>query len=138
MNPQNENFSAKLNRLFEESRKPDGSQYSQAEVVEKTKGALTRVYLWKLRKGSASNPGFHVIQALADFFGVDPSYFFESDELNTEQIQWSLTNDALVDQIALRSSELDDEGKQAVLDMIESIAKSKDKNQLRNDEEHRP
>jgi transcriptional regulator with XRE-family HTH domain len=119
------NLAAKLNRLFEEKRKPDGTQYTQTEVVESSKGVLTRVYLWKLRKGRARNPGFKVIQVLAQCFDVDPSYFFESDETKGEPSKQE--RDVLVDKIALRSSKLDENGKQAVLYMIESIAKSKGK-----------
>ncbi len=48
----------KLEKLFAEARKADGSIYTQAEVVEGTTGALRRVYLWKLRTGRASDqPG---------------------------------------------------------------------------------
>ena len=125
MKVKKENFAAKLNHLFEEKRKPDGAQYTQTEVVESSNGVLTRVYLWKLRKGRASNPGFHVIQVLAEFFGVDPSYFFDNDEMKVALAKERQERDKLVDQIALRSSELDDNGKQAVLFMIESILKSK-------------
>ena len=120
-----ESFATKLNRLFEEKRKPDGSQYTQNEVIEGTKGILNRVYLWKLRKGTASNPSLHVIQALAEFFGVAPSYFLENRVVKTEHSQKIQKRDIVVDRIALRSSRLDDKGKQAVLYMIESILKSK-------------
>src|SRR5258706_42082 len=84
MKVKKENFAAKLNRLFKEKRKPDGTLYTQTEVVENTKGVLTRVYLWKLRTGRASNPGLQVIRALAEFFGVDPSYFFVNDKMSME------------------------------------------------------
>ncbi len=117
-------FSVKLNRLFEEKRKPDGAQYSQSDVIEGTKGVLTRVYLWKLRSGRAANPGYQIINAIADFFGVAPSYFFESNEKGEELIGKAQEND-LIDQIALRSSQLEKDDKQAVLFMIDSILKSK-------------
>jgi transcriptional regulator with XRE-family HTH domain len=125
MKGKKESFAVKLNRLFEEKRKPDGSQYTQTEVVEGLKGILNRVYLWKLRTGRANNPGIHIISALAAFFGVDPSYFFTDDKMKLEFAKESQKRDLLVDQIALRSSELDEKGKQAVLYMIESIVKSK-------------
>jgi len=125
MKTKEESFATKLNRLFEEKRKPDGSPYTQTEVVESAKGILTRVYLWKLRKGTATNPGLHVIQALAKFFGVAPSYFLENEVLRTEHSKRNQKRDAVVDRIALRSSQLDDKGKQAVIYMIESILKSK-------------
>ena len=105
---------------LKKKRKPDGTPYTQTEVVESAQGILTRVYLWKLRKGTASNPGLHVIQALAKFFGVAPSYFLENEVLRTEYSKRNQKRDAVVDRIALRSSQLDDKGKQAVLYMIES------------------
>lgn len=125
MKAKKETFAEKLNRLFEEKRKPDGTQYTQTEVIESTKGVLTRVYLWKLLTGRASNPGFRVIQALAEFFGIDPNYFFESDEIKTALATDNQKRDAFLDQIALRAPELDDDAKQAVLLMIESILRSK-------------
>lgn len=125
MKAKKETFAEKLNRLFEEKRKPDGTQYTQTEVIESTKGVLTRVYLWKLLTGRASNPGFRVIQVLAEFFGTDPNYFFESDEIKTALATDNQKRDAFLDQIALRAPELDDDAKQAVLLMIESILRSK-------------
>jgi transcriptional regulator with XRE-family HTH domain len=120
-----ESFALKLNQLFQEKRKPDGGQYTQTEVVESTKGILTRVYLWKLRKGIASNPGLKVIQALARFFSVTPCYFLESDAIKGKPPNNSQKRDAMVDRIAFGASQLDSKGKQAVLYMIESILKSK-------------
>jgi len=125
MKAKKETFAEKLNRLFEEKRKPDGTQYTQTEVIESTKGVLTRVYLWKLLTGRASNPGFRVIQVLTEFFGIDPNYFFESDEIKTALAIDEQKRDAFLDQVALRAPELDDDAKHAVLLMIESILKSK-------------
>ena len=125
MNGKKEDFATKLNRLFEEKRKPDGTQYTQTEVVENTNGLLTRVYLWKLLSGRATNPSVRVIQVLAEFFEVDPNYFFDNEEMKTVLATESQERDAFIEQIALRSPELDDDAKQAVLHMIESILKSR-------------
>jgi len=125
MKAKSETFAEKLKRLFREKRKPDGTQYTQTEVIENANGVLTRVYLWKLLTGRASNPGFRVIQVLAKFFGVDPNYFFESDEIKTTPAIDNQKQDAFLDQIALRAPELDDDAKQAVLLVIEAILKSK-------------
>ena len=111
----------KLERLFDEVRKPDGSKYSQTEVIEGTKGVLTRVYLWKLRTGRAMNPGFHVIKAISDFFGVEPSYFFETSEGESSTPDSSKPDDEMVKKILLRSNKLDDAGRKAILDMIDYI-----------------
>ena len=126
MDKKKDTFAVKLNRLFEEKLKPDGSAYTQMEVIAQTKDVLSRVQLWKLRTGQAVNPGIQVIQALADFFRVEPSYFFghESPEID-EQAQ---KQNEFIEKVALRSYDLDENGKQAVIYMIDSILKSKKEN----------
>lgn len=120
-----EDFAAKLNRLFEEKRKPDGTPYTPSEVVKSSKGVIARIYLWKLRSGQASNPSFQVVQALTTFFGVDPGYFFENNASKPVPTQPVRKRNKWVEQVALRSAALDDDEKKAVLYMIESISKSK-------------
>jgi transcriptional regulator with XRE-family HTH domain len=112
------NFALRLKRLFKEKTKPDGKQYSQAEVLDGLQGVVTRVYLWKLRNGRASNPSLQVISGLADFFGVAPGYFFEIDGAQTGSL-----NDNLAHEIGIRSSVLTPQEQQMVLFMIESIQK---------------
>jgi len=119
------NFALRLNRLFKEKRKPDGKSYTQTEVLNGLQGVLTRVYLWRLRKGLALNPSFQVIAGMADFFGVNPGYFFETDApVGTANGQPK----DLTYEIGLRSARLDPEGQQMVLFMIDSIMKSKKAN----------
>jgi transcriptional regulator with XRE-family HTH domain len=125
-------FAEKLNALFDTVRKPDGSAYTQEEVVRGTNGLLTRVYLWKLRTGRARNPGYAIIQAVAGFFGVDPSYFFEESNDVKEQVEKAREED-LTNQIALRSSRLDEEGKQAVLGMIDYMLKSREESSTKKE-----
>lgn len=117
------NFALRLNRLFREKRKPDGKSYSQTEVLDGLQGVLTRVYLWRLRKGLAMNPSLQVIAGLADFFAVNPGYFFEMDQPATAAMTGQPRD--LLYEIGLRSSHLDPEAQQMVLFMIESIMKSK-------------
>jgi len=74
------NFALRLKRLFKEKTKPDGKQYSQAEVLDGLQGVVTRVYLWKLRNGRASNPSLQVISGLADFLGLTPAIFSKSTD----------------------------------------------------------
>jgi len=116
---ENSNFALRLNRLFEEKRKPDGKPYSQTEVLDSLRGVLTRVYLWRLRKGSAANPGFHVIKALADFFGVNPGYFFENDDESSDR-QWDLGYE-----INVKTNALDPESQRMVLLMVDAIQQAK-------------
>lgn len=118
-------FAGRLNTLLELKRKPDGSKYTQEEVVQSTQGVLSRAYLWKLRTGRAKNPGFHIVQALADFFEVDIRYFSAEEDAGVKLIDQA-REDALVEQITLRSSMLSREGKLALLNMIDFILKNKE------------
>ena len=110
----------KLEKLLDEVRKPDGSKYTQTEVVEGTNGVLTRVYLWKLRKGHATNPGFHIIKALADFFRVDTNYFSQ-DEESTEEKEKTKPTGRYFEEIQTRAAKMDDKGQKAILDMMDFI-----------------
>ena len=120
MTEQEGNLADKLEKLFDEVRKPDGSKYTQTEVVEGTSGVLTRVYLWKLRTGRATNPGFHIIKALADFFNVDTNYFSESEESASEREKTKPTG-RYFEEIQARAYKMDDKAQKAILDMMDFI-----------------
>ena len=130
MNPSpNNTFGEKLDRLFEENRKPDGRQYSQKELVESAPGVLSRVYLWRLRTGRATRPSYLAVSAITNFFGVDAGYFFGSDNAEPKSVERNTTVDQknLSRKIALRSAELDLEDQKTILFMIEAIKKSRGK-----------
>ena len=110
----------RLEKLFETARKPDGSRYTQTEVVEGTHGVLTRVYLWKLRTGRATNPGFQIIMALADFFQVDTNYFTQS-EADAEGGPVAKPAGKYTQAIQERASLLDDKAQRAILDLMDYL-----------------
>ena len=120
MTGQADNLADKLEKLFKEVRQPDGSKYTQTEVVEGTDGALTRVYLWKLRTGRATNPGFHIIKAIADFFRVDTNYFSESEE-GTANKEITKPSGRYYEEIQARAYKMDDKAQKAILDMMDFI-----------------
>lgn len=115
-------FAKKLNTLFETKTKLDGSKYTQEEVIQGTKGVLTRAYLWKLRTGRAKNPGFNIVQALADFFDVDINYFRVSEEEEKALLEKAQRN-RLVSEVALRASMYSEETVLAIINMMEYIEK---------------
>ena len=117
------NFSLKLNRLFDEQKKLDGKPYTPDEVQAGTQGRITPNHLLKLRDGRISDPDLVTMQALANFFKIDPNYFFESDALKLQQLLDE--RNSLVSQIAQRASELGPDEQLSVLFMVESIHQSK-------------
>lgn len=116
-------FAARLNHLFEEKRKPNGDRYSKKEVIESSP-ALSRVILWRLETGQSLKPSYEVVKALADFFGVQPGYFFESSETNDETTKADPQEEAL--ESVLRNYGLSREELKAILLMIDAIKKSKE------------
>lgn len=117
-------FAKKLNTLFEKRTKLDGSKYTQEEVILGTNGVLTRAYLWKLRTGRAKNPGFNIVQALADFFEVDINYFRVAEDEEQELLEKALRN-KLVGEVALRASMYSEETVLAIINMMEYIEKNR-------------
>lgn len=126
-------FARRLDFLFKTVTKPDGSEHSYEDVQQGTNKAVTAAYVWRLRTGKATNPGYWIIKALSDFFGVDPNYFFQDEEkaktIIEERVNTNLAErfqDSSVRNVALRASELDEAGRQAILGMIEYILQGKE------------
>lgn len=72
-------FAARLRHLFETHLKPGaGKPYSLDEVAKAT--GLSTSYLKYLLSGERDNPSRSAIQQLANFFRVQPGYFFDAVE----------------------------------------------------------
>ena len=96
-----------------------------SEVIEWREAGgptISATYVWQLRKGIRDNPTKAHLEALAAFFGVAPSYFF--DEESAERIEAELDllaamRDPAVRSIALRVSDLSTGSIRAILGMVE-------------------
>lgn len=71
--------------------KPDQGEYSPEDVartIAARGGHISPAYIYLLRKGERDNPTKKHIEALADFFRVPVSYFFDKGRENdwTEQL----------------------------------------------------
>lgn len=118
----------KLDHLFRTVHPRGRGEYSYAEVAVgiKDRGGPTvsASYLWELRTGRADNPTKKHLEALADFFGVNPSYFFDEGSVARIEAQLDLLaalRDAGVREIALRASGLSPRGLAALRGVIEHI-----------------
>ena len=121
-------FAEKLDYLMRRSSKPDGKPYTYAEIVEASGGRLTISHLSQMRRGGRDNPTYEVIQALADVFGVDPQFFFDSpDEMplpplpNSSKEKETFDDDVI--EIALRAGKLDNDGQAVVRSILEHLQK---------------
>ncbi|MFB7864270.1 MULTISPECIES: helix-turn-helix domain-containing protein [unclassified Streptomyces] len=72
----------RLNRLFETVHPRGRGPFSNEEVARAIRdrgGDISKQYIAYLRKGERGNPRLHHLEALAKFFGVPVSYFFDDD-----------------------------------------------------------
>lgn len=123
-------LSDKLDRLFK-TVKPAKGEYTHEEVataIEKAGGpTISATYVWQLRKGLRDNPTKHHLEALATFFGVSPSYFFDEEAARAIDDELALLmalRDASVKSIALRAvglSEVSLDAVRTILDQARAI-----------------
>ncbi|MEV0639913.1 helix-turn-helix transcriptional regulator [Streptomyces sp. NPDC050619] len=72
----------RLNSLFETMHPHGRGPFSNEEVARAIRdqgGDISKQYIAYLRKGERGNPRIHHLDALARFFGVPVSYFFDED-----------------------------------------------------------
>ena len=119
----NKTITEKINFLFSSKLSPDGDEYTYEEAAKGTDGVLSPSYIWNLRKGKKKNPSKDKIVALAHFFNVSPSFFFDEGNAEKtfeidERIK-NIINDPKVKQIALRALELNERNKDFILTLVE-------------------
>ena len=103
---------------------PRGREYTYREVAAAVTGqngtTFSPAYLWQLRTGAKDNPTMRHLEALARFFQVSPSYFFD-DELtefpDTEVRQLVASRNETLRQMTVTLLGLSDESLNAVLNL---------------------
>lgn len=125
--PRRKTLAEKLDHLFSTVRSPRGGEYTFDEVASALRDAggptISATYVWQLRKGIRDNPTKRHLEALATFFGVSPSYFF--DEEAAERIEAELglltaLRDTSIRSVALRSAGLSPSTLDAIRAVIEN------------------
>lgn len=106
-------LSIKLNKLFDTMRKPSDPPLSNAAAAEaitrKTGVSISSAYLWQLRTGVKSNPTVTHLRAIAQFFGVAPSYLVDpgiDPDIDAQLNLLQAMRDAGVRDLAMRASGL--------------------------------
>jgi transcriptional regulator with XRE-family HTH domain len=118
----------KIDHLFRAVHPRGRGEYTLEEVVEgiRQRGGptISVAYLWQLRRGLKDNPTKHHLQALSDFFGVSPAYFFDDDASTRIDAQLDLLmtlRDASIRNIALRASGISEQSLRMITDIIENV-----------------
>ncbi len=118
----------KLDHLFRSVHPRGRGEYTYAEVakaIEDRGGpTVSATYIWQLRKGRRDNPTKRHLEALADFFGVRPAYFFDDAEAERTDAQLDLLvalRDAGARQIAARAAGLSAGSIQSLREMVDRL-----------------
>jgi transcriptional regulator with XRE-family HTH domain len=69
----------KLEHLLRTYPRPDGREWSGAELEKATGGVVPRSYVTNLRKGRIESPGYEKMRAIAKAMGFPPALWFEED-----------------------------------------------------------
>jgi transcriptional regulator with XRE-family HTH domain len=126
----------KLNYLFAHNTPRDGQEYSNeqvaAAITARGEVKISQSYIWQLRKSKKDNPTYKHLQALAGFFGVPVSYFFDDEvtdrvaqqleKLRSEQLRLNElagTND--VQLMAMRAGELSPHRRRLVMELLNVV-----------------
>ena len=117
----------KLESLFQTVHAAGRSPHSNAEVaaaLQRDGGpTVSATYLWQLRRGLRANPTKAHLEALARFFGVNPSYFFDETpgvEIAVQLALLAAVRDPAVGEIALASSGLSPASLRAIQGLVEN------------------
>jgi transcriptional regulator with XRE-family HTH domain len=114
----------KTNRLFEAVRnEKTGLPFTNAEVARMSLGDLSEENVEQIRSGKLSNPSMNQVVALADVFGVHPSYFLDAARkpplLDEEAMR--IFQDETVSAIAHKSLHLPGRERQMILSIIQQF-----------------
>jgi transcriptional regulator with XRE-family HTH domain len=126
----------KLNYLFAYHTPRNGQEYSNEQVAAAicARGEVTisQSYIWQLRKSKKDNPTYKHLQALAGYFGVPVSYFFDNEvsdrvneqleKLRSEQLRLNeLVGSNDVQLMAMRAGELSPQRRRLVMELLDVV-----------------
>lgn len=117
-------LAAKLEALIEEhyaSRggKVPGTAAIAKDIRERTGLRISTGTLHKLRTGESEAPTGARLQALAAFFGRPAAFFLDQEASNADMELAVALRDKGVRAIAMRSADLSEKSRRAILDMID-------------------
>lgn len=126
----------KLNYLFAHHTARNGQEYSNehiaAAICAQGEVTISQSYIWQLRKSKKDNPTYKHLQALAGFFGVPVSYFFDDEvtdrvnqqleTLRAEQVRLKeLAGTHDVQLMAMRAGELSPHRRRLVMELLNVV-----------------
>lgn len=123
-------FAERLSRLFAVVHPAGRGPLTLSEVAAglSERGVNVSIpYLSMLRSGGRTNPGPELVEAISGFFQVSPAYFYDRDyaEAVDRDLDWVIQiRDSTVREIAARSHGLSNDGRRAVVEIIEHLRRA--------------
>jgi transcriptional regulator with XRE-family HTH domain len=125
----------RLNHLFALHTARPGQEYSNEQVaaaIAENGVTISQSYIWQLRKGRKDNPTFKHLQALAGFFRVPVSYFFDDEvtdrvdaqlkALQEEQLRLNeIASGSEAQLMAMRAGELSPDRRRLVMELLDVV-----------------
>ncbi|GAB3113394.1 helix-turn-helix domain-containing protein [Streptomyces calidiresistens] len=135
----------KIDHLFAAIHPAGRGSYSYKEVEagirERGGPPMSASYIWQLRTGKRDNPTMKHLEALAGFFGVSPSYFFDEEasrRIDAELSMLATMRDSRVRSVAMRASDLSPETLKLIEGFIERARDLEGLNDGKPSPENRP
>ena len=122
-----QSFAGKLAYLIETVHPPDRGSYSYREIasaIADHPGAMTAAHINQLAIGKQPHPRIHHVEALASFFGVPVTYFFDDDaaaQIADQIAQVSAWRDTEARHIAERVVQLNPRDRNTVTNLIDTL-----------------
>jgi len=129
---QKASFGDKLAYLIETVHPPGRGPYSYREIaagIADHPGAVTAAHINQLVKGKQPHPRIHHVEALASFFGVPVTYFFDEDTAAQVMAEYELVaamRDSRIREICRHAPRLDQQGLIAITNLIKNLTATKD------------
>src|SRR5690242_19066843 len=124
----NGHLAGKLDRLFRSAAARRRGEFTYREVAAGIEHAgfapISATYVWQQRTGQRSNPTMRHLEALAAFFGVPVSYFFDEQVAARVDADLDLVvalADSPLRQLTLSAAGLSDDSRAAVLALIQHL-----------------
>ena len=119
--PADGSIADKTNRLFDFVRnEKSGTPLTNAEVARMSLGDLSEEHVEQIRSGKLTDPSMNQVVALADVFGVHPSYFLDAAGKPTllDADAMRILQDETVSAIAHKSLHLPGREREMILGII--------------------
>ncbi len=116
----------KLDTLFKTVGKEGGKEPTYQDladrIAERSGVKISPSYIWELRTGVTTNPRRGHLEALAAYFGVPVSYFFdESDPERVDPVMLAAMRNPEMRRVVVRASDLSPAGVAALARIVESL-----------------